>query len=183
MKAHWKYLKYVLRHKWFVFVASWKIGGSMFRAAIHDLSKFMPSEWRPYAYWFYGWYGYAFNGGFLWEHKENAKAHSQFDVAWLLHQHRNRHHWQYWVLQNDTDGTYPLPMPTVYVYEMVADWMGAGRAITGKWECGAWYAKNKEKMVLHNETRLLVEQLLAQHCRYNPYQFDEADHPDPEKET
>jgi len=43
---------------------------------------------------------------------------------------------------------------------MVADWMGAGRAITGRWETKEWYGKNKGNMLLHPETRKMVEDVL-----------------------
>jgi len=46
------------------------------------------------------------------------------------------------------------------IREMVADWLGAGRAITGEWEAVAWYGKNKDRMMLHPETRGKVEILL-----------------------
>ena len=50
---HLNYLKYVLRHKWFVLLASIRIGAPLWGAIIHDLSKFRPSEWIPYARCFY----------------------------------------------------------------------------------------------------------------------------------
>lgn len=55
----------------------------------------------------------------------------------------------------------PLPMPERYAREMVADWMGAGRAITGRWETPTWYAQNRHNMVLHPDTRAYVEQNLG----------------------
>ena len=51
-------------------------------------------------------------------------------------------------------------MPDDLVREMVADWMGAGRAITGRWEVAEWYEANKGKMHLHPGTRALVESLV-----------------------
>lgn len=48
MKRHLKYLSYVLRHKWFVFLAACKLG-IPWLGIIHDLSKFRLSEWLPYA--------------------------------------------------------------------------------------------------------------------------------------
>jgi len=60
----------------------------------------------------------------------------------------------------DRGDVIPLEMPEKYVKEMVADWMGAGRAITGRWECQEWYEKNKGKMILHKWTRNLVELFL-----------------------
>lgn len=44
--------------------------------------------------------------------------------------------------------------------EMVADWIGAGIAITGKMEVWEWYKANRNNMTLHPETRNDVEMLL-----------------------
>lgn len=51
-------------------------------------------------------------------------------------------------------------MPEKYVREMVADWIGAGRAITGKYEAHSWYQQNKEKIQLHPQTKDLAEKIL-----------------------
>jgi hypothetical protein len=83
-----------------------------------------------------------------------------FDRAWLHHQHRNPHHWQHWVLREDSGATKILAMPPHFVREMVADWMGAGRAITGKWDLPIWYAKNREKIQLHAASREIAENLI-----------------------
>lgn len=48
MRAHWAYLKVVLRHKWFVLLASRQMGVPLWIAFIHDLSKFSPAEWNAY---------------------------------------------------------------------------------------------------------------------------------------
>lgn len=151
MSAHLRYLSYVLRHKWFVLVAGLKVGAPLWRLLIHDWSKFTPAEWRPYVLSFCGPGGYA-----------NRPPHvvEAFDRAWLHHQHANPHHWQHWVLREDSGATKALPMPVPFVREMVADWMGAGRAITGRWEVAEWYAKNRDKMVLHPATRAFVEAMI-----------------------
>jgi hypothetical protein len=149
MRRHIKYLSYVLRHKWFVLVASWRIGAPLCPAITHDLSKFRPSEWFPYARTFYKSDG---SGQYV--------ESPEFSKAWNAHQNRNPHHWQYWVLLMDDGGVQPLPMPKACMLEMVADWMGAGRAITGKWDVLEWYAKNKDRMQFHPITQVYVEQLL-----------------------
>lgn len=154
MRKHWLYLKYVLRHKWFVFVAGLKTGAPLWRLVIHDWSKFTPSEWRPYVEYFYGPHSQG-KGTMTPDIKE------AFDAAWLHHQHRNAHHWQHWVLREDSGKTLTIPMPRPLVREMVADWMGAGRAITGKWEAAQWYLKNANVMLLHYETQLHAELLLG----------------------
>lgn len=141
MNKYFKYLRYVLRHKYYVMVECFKIG-LYWRGIMHDLSKFYPSEFIPYARFFYG---------------DKSKAKYSFDMAWLKHQKRNPHHWQWWLLQNDTDGFVALDMSDVYVKEMVCDWIGAGMAITGKREYKEWYEKNKDKMIFSAGTKAKVE--------------------------
>lgn len=163
--SHWRYFKYVLRHKWFVLVAGLRYRAPVWRLIIHDWSKFLPSEWFAYVRNFYGHKPtdeeerVARNLGISIATKADIKE--AFSRAWLLHQRRNKHHWQFWYLINDTDGEYPLPIPYKYVLEMVSDWAGAGRAITGKWEVAAWYQKNADKMKLHPSTRAIVEVILT----------------------
>lgn len=155
MRKHWRYLNYVVRHKWFVFVAGLRTGAPLWRLLIHDWSKFLPSEWGPYVATFYGGWKYA---------DRPAHVVAAFDAAWLHHQHANPHHWQHWVLREDSGAVKLLPMPQHFMREMVADWMGAGRAITGKWEAGEWYAKNRDKIQIEQQTRIRVEGLLSRHA-------------------
>jgi hypothetical protein len=147
---HLRYASYVARHKWFVFRAGLKTGAPLWRLLIHDWSKLTPAEWGPYVRTFYA--------------KEKARA-GEFDKAWLHHQHRNPHHWQHWLLQEDDGDLKALRMPDKLVREMVADWMGAGRAITGKWDVASWYEANTHKITLHPEVRVRVENLIANHGR------------------
>ena len=160
---HLRYLSYVLRHKWYVLVECWK-AGLYWRGITHDLSKFRPSEWFPYTNHFYGPQpqerdetGY---------YKPTDTGDIQFDFAWLLHQKRNRHHWQWWILPEDEGGFKVMRMPDRDVIEMVCDWRGAGRAQgyvdeAGRPEVVAWYEKNKDRMRLHVMSRRLVERLIA----------------------
>jgi hypothetical protein len=145
-----KYLWYIIRHKWFVFIECCKYG-LVWRGIVHDMSKLRPSEFIPYAKYFYG----------EWDIYTKAYINDAFDKAWLLHQHRNPHHWQYWVLREDDGGTKTVPIPMKYIKEMVADWRGAGRAINGK-ESNVyeWYDKNKSKMVIWHHTRHRIENIL-----------------------
>ncbi len=85
-----------------------------------------------------------------------------FELAWLKHQHRNPHHWQYWVLENDDGNTVLIPMPKRYWLEMVCDWYGAGWAITGKggWnETQGWFEKQTSQK-FHPDTRGVVTEFL-----------------------
>lgn len=161
MRAHWQYAKYVARHKWFVFVAGLRTRAPIWRLLIHDWSKLTPSEWGPYVQQFYNPDGSKRDvrrkdGGY-----DLAEQPYEFQRAWLGHQRRNKHHWQAWVLLGDNGQRIAIAMPRKYVHEMVADWMGAGRAITGRWEVRPWYEKNRDLMVLHDESRSAVEALIA----------------------
>lgn len=166
MKAHWQYLKYVLRHKWFVFVWCCRYGIPL-AGIVHDLSKFHPREWFPYVDKFYG-------GPWREENPAGIKymlsepdmytqpwVNRRFDEAWNHHQKRNPHHWQYWVLREDSGDTKCLAMPHRYRLEMLADWRGAGMAINGKDDTTNWYLKNRKKMLLHPSTRAWVEYQLG----------------------
>lgn len=157
---HLKYLRYVIRHKWYVMIECWKVG-LYWRGLKHDWSKFLPDEWIPYANYFYGsgntikrgrdkngYYRAGWTGDML------------FDFAWLLHQKRNDHHWQWWLLQEDDGDFKVFPMSRDCALEMICDWRGAGRAIHGRDETQQWYLANKSKMKLHDNTRLFVEEVL-----------------------
>ena len=150
MKDHIAYLKYVLKHKYFVLVAGRKLGMSYWQGITHDWSKFLPSEWLPYVKCFYAPDG-----------TKRYAGSPAFDSAWNHHQKIQPHHWQYWLLRYDNGETYSLPMPDKYIREMVADWKGAGRAITGKDDVLEWYEKHQDNMALHPETRSKVETLLG----------------------
>lgn len=169
MKKHWRYLSYLIRHKWFVYLACRKCGVSLWRSIIHDWHKFLPDEWLAYANHFYGKH-------FKWSdihgdvrnilcYKDSQEYwRERFDQSWNLHQKRARHHWQFWLLTNDSSEPkhQPLIMPEKYLREMVADWWGAGRAITGKWEAHRWYEANQGRILISDSTRILVEQILSE---------------------
>lgn len=152
--ANWQYFKYVFWHKVYVFKAGLKYKVSIWQLIIHDWTKFLPVEWFPYMENFY------LNPPSKFEH--NRATGTPFDYAWLHHQKYWPHHWQYFILTYDNDPQVQkaLKMPKKYVREMVADWTGAGLA-QGKPDIWGWYNENKHKMILHQETRELVERLLV----------------------
>lgn len=169
----WKYLKYLTRHRWFVMLACFR-EGLYWQGLIHDWSKFLPGEFFPYAWYFYGAKlpsVYEFHGDgrnhILDSGMYRERVKADFDEAWLRHQNRNPHHWQFWVLMEDSGKVAALAMPHKYRLEMLCDWQGAGRAIHGRYnsadpysETREWYAKNADKMILHDNTRAWVQQQL-----------------------
>jgi hypothetical protein len=149
VRKHWLYASYLIRHKFWVFITGVGCRASLWRLIVHDWSKLMPCEWFPYARQFYG--------------PKDQRIKAEFDRAWLHHQHKSPHHWQHYILHEDSGNVKVLEMPDTFVREMVADWMGAGRAITGKWEVWLWYEKNKGNIMLAPQTRERVEYLIAMH--------------------
>lgn len=136
-----KYLKYLIKHKYYVTVECFK-RGLYWRGLTHDLSKFLPDEFIPYMKFFYG--------------KEVTK--DGFDFAWLKHQKRNPHHWQWWILKEDSGKLKIFEMSKEYREEMLCDWHGAGKAIIGKnSNTKEWYLKNKDKIIVGPETRRWIE--------------------------
>jgi hypothetical protein len=146
-----KYFWYIWRHKYFVFRECCKLGIPL-QGFVHDNSKFSTDEFGPYLHWFYDDQGTNFNGGYTWEFTLQAELNKKFQYAWNHHIHNNPHHWEYWTINGK-----PIPMPDNFVREMVADWIGFGKA-KGTNDVLTWYPK--QKLNLHDETRKKVEQLL-----------------------
>lgn len=113
----------------------------------HDASKSEPDEYKAYDDYFYG--------------ERTSEVEEAFNLAWLTHIHRNPHHWQYWVLYEDEGKVEPLKMPSEYVFEMICDWWSFSFRKGDLYELFAWYDEHKNKMILHEETRKLVEYILS----------------------
>ena len=157
LRSHLGYLRYVLRHKWFVARAGWHLDVPTWRLIVHDVSKFSPAEWNPYRRRFFSG-----RAGVL----DKRQDPDDFHRAWTHHWHANTHHWEHWLRVADGAGPGVLyleamPMPDVCIREMVADWFGAGRAITGSWSnVHSWYADNRDRILLTDDDRDRAEELL-----------------------
>ena len=112
----------------------------------HDSSKWSDEEYQSYDNYFYGNKSYA--------------VVNEFDYAWLHHIHNNPHHWQYWILLEDEGKQKALEIPERYVIEMVSDWMSFSIKKNDIRELFKWYDSHKDKMILHPNTRKLVEKIL-----------------------
>lgn len=119
---------------------------------MHDDSKWSTEEYDAYDDYFYG--------------KDNRDDEdilvidNAFDYAWLHHIHHNKHHWQHWVLLEDEGKTKALEMPKLCVYEMIADWWSFSWKQNDLESIFKWYNEHKEKIILHQNTRKLVEEIL-----------------------
>ncbi|MCK5612491.1 hypothetical protein KAR91_62035 [Candidatus Pacearchaeota archaeon] len=144
---YFRYLNYVIRHRWYVFLECRKLG-IIRLGLVHDWSKFRPSEFIPYARHFYGKGKAGISEGRdkTGYYKPTDTGDPDFDFAWLLHQKRNRHHWQSWILPTSRKGTKLLPVPKKYVMEMLADWIGASKAQGHGGDISRWWFENRDKV-------------------------------------
>ena len=156
---HLRYLSYVLRHKWFVFLECCKLG-IWWRGIIHDWSKFLPCEGFPYVSHFGGVRQGNPRDSTGYYKDATDTSDKAFDLAWLHHVNWNPHHWQWWTQPTKDGGVKVFDMPRWVVLEMVADWRGAGRA-QGTPDVQKWYAANGEKMALTESARERVEELIG----------------------
>ncbi len=115
----------------------------------HDASKSKPDEYEAYDAYFYGG-------------NRSYAVVQAFQRAWLLHIHRNPHHWQHWVLINDDpgEGEVLLEMPYNYIIEMICDWWAFSWAEGDLSEIFSWYDEHKDYIKLNPKTRETVEDIL-----------------------
>jgi hypothetical protein len=182
IRANLKYLRTVLRHKWYVLRFGWGTV-PLWRLITHDLSKFSRAEWSAYVTRFAS--GRA--------GKEDKHADTQaFVYAWRHHYLNNPHHWEFWMVENfmipsegaklprarwkisdsfdKVDGMATInidyrlqvyQMPETFVREMIADWKAASKAYSGSDNVIPWYESVAHKQVMHPRTRARVEELLG----------------------
>ena len=145
------YARYVVSHKRSVFAACRRLRVPLWRAVIHDWSKFTPSEFFAYADTFF-------------DDNGNARERPDLSTSWFqlavkFHYQRNDHHWQHY---RHNDELTPMPEPAIR--EMIADWHGfqASRSADGSADPRAWYVMQSPYYVFHAETRAAVEAILIE---------------------
>lgn len=116
---------------------------------LHDFSKTDVAEYGPYDAYFYG-------------EEKTPNVIEDFNKAWLMHIHRNPHHWQHWILINDdpNEGEIIIEMPYHFIIEMICDWWSFSWSKGNLEEIFNWYESRKEYIKLHNNTRAIVEEIL-----------------------
>jgi hypothetical protein len=116
----------------------------------HDESKYNSEEYIPYLNHFYP------KAGTTGKEPEIMKA---YDIAWNIHQKKNPHHWQYWVLVRDEGKMKALDMEFPYIVECLCDWHSFSQK-DPKSTAYNWYQQNSKNMIFSPATRELVEELV-----------------------
>lgn len=115
----------------------------------HDKSKYDSNEYEAYDKYFYG-------------KNKSYEVVRAFNKAWLMHIHKNPHHWQHWILINDNpnEGEIILDMPDNYIIEMICDWWSFSWRTGDLHEIFKWYSERKNYIKLSDSTREKVENIL-----------------------
>lgn len=129
--------------------------GIFWQGLFHDLSKYSPTEFIPGAV------------NYLGDKSPNEKERERFGYsrAWLHHQGRNKHHFEYWVDYNPKlNRKEPVPMPTKYLIEMFCDRVAASKIYYGKDydenKPFEYFDKGRSRRWMHQETSDRLENLL-----------------------
>ena len=158
------HLNTVNRHRFQVCKMCFKFG-IYWQGLTHDLSKYNPVEFFPSVKYYQGGRSPI----------DAEKEDKGFSMAWVHHHNRNKHHSIYWMDRTNGEMT-AVRIPLKYVYELIADSIGAGKVYfknSGK----EWtekepfeYWKNVDRKNtwkwLHPETQIVVDMIYIDIVRY-----------------
>ena len=154
MKA-WQHFKTITRHRHLVMFGCFRIG--LIRQGLaHDLSKYMPTEFRVGAKYYQGISSP--NGA-----ERRDKGYSE---AWMHHKGRNRHHFEYWTDFSLETGRYEaVPVPRRYLAEMIMDRIAACKVYQGEKYTDAsplnYFLSSRDRRIMHPRTERELEYLLT----------------------
>ena len=124
---------------------------------LHDMSKYGFTEFRVGAKYFQG------NRS-----PNNAEREDiGYSSSWLHHKGRNKHHFEYWIdyasgIEGSLEG---MKMPDKYIVEMFMDRIAASKTYEKDNYTDShplkYYQSGKCEMLMHPETRALLEKLLV----------------------
>jgi len=145
-----------MRHKKKLFKKCWRLGLRK-QAITHDISKFLPSEFIPYAKWFSGDRGFKLQNVIHGMDDEVRKEYEinkrNFEAAVQKHYSRNTHHWNHWLGHR-----YEMIIPLEDLQELVCDWEAVGERHGNTAQ--EYYLRNYYQIELNDNNRLTLECLL-----------------------
>jgi len=117
-----RHFKVITKHRHKVIYHCFRCG-ILFRGLLHDLSKYSPTEFFRGAKYFLG----------TKSPNEAERIQNGYSVAWMHHQGRNKHHFEFW---HDYDPkkrcVVPVKMPYKFVVEMFCDRVAASKIYQGE---------------------------------------------------
>ena len=152
------HFKTITEHKLLVMKHCFRIG--LYRQGLmHDLSKYMPSEFLM---------GCRYYADGKASPNNNERLDRGYSAAWLHHKGRNRHHFEYWIDYCIGEDGKPYmggcKMPLRYVAEMFCDRIAACRTyLKDKYTDAApydYYIRSKSHILIHPETSDAIEAML-----------------------
>ena len=154
------HLNTINSHKLMVMKHCFKVGLYK-QGLLHDLSKYMPTEFIP---------GIIYYQGF--RSPNNAQREAEgCSSAWLHHKGRNKHHYEYWIdyPSDKTKGLEGMKMPVKYVVEMFCDRVAASKIYHKENYTDStaleYYERGHHRYVIHPESKALLHKLLLMLAR------------------
>ena len=151
----WEHFKTITEHKIMVMKGCFSVG-LYWQGILHDLSKYMPSEFLVGARYYQGT-----------QSPNNAeRLEKGYSSAWLHHKGRNKHHYEYWMDYSARLGVgiIPAKMPLRYVVEMFIDRVAASKNYNkDKYKDDMplkYYQGGNPGKYMHDDSRKLLEKLL-----------------------
>ncbi len=151
-----KHFKVIARHQRTVIKHCAKCG-ILWQGLKHDLSKYTPTEFIAGAKYFIG----------TRSPNEGERSDKGYSLAWMHHQGRNKHHFEYWKDYNpETKLMSPVKMPYKYVAEMFCDRLAASKIYQGKNYSPThpieYFMRAKTTRLIHPDTSDELEFLLKE---------------------
>jgi hypothetical protein len=144
----------VSKHRHHVLVNCIK-AGIFWQGLVHDLSKFSFAEFYVGAIYYQK------------DKSPNVKERETYGYskAWLHHQGRNKHHFEYWLDYSPIEKKLaPIEMPRKYVIEMFCDRVAASKVYQGKLYTNSsplnYFLNSKDRIMMHSKTKEELEFLL-----------------------
>lgn len=175
-----KWFKYLMRHKWYVFVDMVNAGYPI-EGLIHDWDKLTYYKFVTYANHHYAPDGEP-KGHFKTKtagYKAGQTGDEPFDECVMDHVKISNHHWHHYyekigddepvpekigcpeLLHTELNAEIIYPMPHKYIVEMFADWRSAARVQGTGSNMAKWYDEHRDQMKLHEDTRREIEEAVG----------------------
>lgn len=153
MKEFFKHLKIIRTHRKYVRKACFKMG-LFWQGLTHDLSKYSITEIKICKYY----------TGKKSPHQV-AREQLGYSPSWIHHYHTNKHHFQFFI-DEDEDGKFiPIKMPYRFLLESLADMIGASKAYNpNNWApellLNYWENHCKGKRLQHKESEAFLDNMI-----------------------